>query len=73
MPASFTAMLICAFSRRRLECLVSRNRLTKALLTIEFVIYYRLLANLRFANGQTRIELAKALLDNLRLRKTCDG
>lgn len=72
MPASFTAMLICAFSRRRLECLVSRNRLTKALLTIEFVIY-RLLANLRFANGQTRIELAKALLDNLRLRKTCDG
>lgn len=72
MPASFTAMLICAFSRRRLECLVSRNRLTKALLTIEFVIY-RLLANLRFANGQIRIELAKALLDNLRLRKTCDG
>lgn len=72
MPASFTAMLICAFSRRRLECLVSRNRLTKALLTIEFVIY-RLLANLRFANGQTRIELAKVLLDNLRLRKTCDG
>ena len=72
MPASFTAMLICAFSRRRLECLVSRNRLTKALLTIEFVIY-RLLANLRFANGQTRVELAKALLDNLRLRKTCDG
>lgn len=72
MPASFTAMLICAFSRRRLECLVSRNRLTKALLTIEFVIY-RLLANLRFANGQARIELAKALLDNLRLRKTCDG
>lgn len=72
MPASFTAMLICAFSRRRLECLVSRNRLTKALLTIEFVIY-RLLANLKFANGQTRIELAKALLDNLRLRKTCDG
>jgi hypothetical protein len=72
MPASFTAMLICAFSRRRLECLVSRNRLTKALLTIEFVIY-RLLANLRFTNGQIRIELAKALLDNLRLRKTCDG
>ncbi len=72
MPASFTAMLICAFSRRRLECLVSRNRLTKALLTIEFVIY-RLLANLRFANGQTRVELAKTLLDNLRLRKTCDG
>lgn len=72
MPASFTAMLICAFSRRRLECLVSRNRLTKALLTIEFVIY-RLLANLRFTNGQTRVELAKALLDNLRLRKTCDG
>ncbi len=72
MPASFTAMLICAFSRRRLECLVSRNRLTKALLTIEFVIY-RLLANLQFANGQTRVELAKALLDNLRLRKTCDG
>lgn len=72
MPASFTAMLICAFSRRRLECLVSRNRLTKALLTIEFVIY-RLLANLRFANSQTRIELAKVLLDNLRLRKTCDG
>ena len=72
MPASFTAMLICTFSRRRLECLVSRNRLTKALLTIEFVIY-RLLANLLFANGQTRIELAKALLDNLRLRKTCDG
>lgn len=72
MPASFTAMLICAFSRRRLECLVSRNRLTKALLTIEFVIYC-LLANLRFANGQARIELAKALLDNLRLRKTCDG
>lgn len=72
MPASFTAMLICAFSRRRLECLVSRNRLTKALLTIEFVIY-RLLANLKFANGQTRVELAKALLDNLRLRKTCDG
>lgn len=72
MPASFTAMLICAFSRRRLECLVSRYRLTKALLTIEFVVYC-LLANLRFANGQTRIELAKALLDNLRLRKTCDG
>ena len=72
MPASFTAMLICAFSRRRLECLVSRNRLTKALLTIEFVIY-RLLANLRFANSQTQIELAKVLLDNLRLRKTCDG
>lgn len=72
MPASFTAMLICAFSRRRLECLVSRNRLTKALLTIEFVIY-RLLANLQFANSQTRVELAKALLDNLRLRKTCDG
>lgn len=72
MPASFTAMLICAFSRRRLECLVSRNRLTKALLTIEFVVY-RLLANLRFANSQTRIELAKVLLDNLRLRKTCDG
>ncbi len=72
MPASFTAMLICTFSRRRLECLVSHNRLTKALLTIEFVIY-RLLANLKFANGQTRIELAKALLDNLRLRKTCDG
>jgi len=72
MPASFTVMLICAFSRRRLECLVSRNRLTKALLTIEFVIY-RLLANLRFTNGQIRIELAKALLDNLRLKKTCDG
>lgn len=72
MPASFTAMLICAFSRRRLECLVSRNRLTKALLTIEFVIYC-LLANLRFANGQTQIELAKVLLDNLRLRRTCDG
>ncbi len=72
MPASFTAMLICAFSRRRLECLVSRNRLTKALLTIEFVIYC-LLANLRFANSQTQIELAKVLLDNLRLRKTCDG
>lgn len=71
MPASFTAMLICAFSRRRLECLVSRNRLTKALLTIEFVIYC-LLANLRFANSQTQIELAKVLLDNLRLRKTCD-
>jgi len=32
-----------------------------------------LLANLRFPNGQIRIELAKALLDNLRLRKTCDG
>ncbi len=72
MPASFTVMLICAFSRRRLEYLVSSYRLTKALLTIEFVIY-RLLANLRFANGQTRIELAKVLLDNLRLRKTCDG
>jgi len=72
MPASFTAMLICAFSRRRLECLVSRNRLTKALLTIEFVIYC-LLANLQFANSQTLIELAKVLLDNLRLRKTCDG
>ncbi len=72
MPASFTAMLICAFSRRRLEYLVSSYRLTKALLTIEFVIYC-LLANLRFANGQARIELAKALLDNLRLRKTCDG
>ena len=71
MPASFTAMLICAFSRRRLECLVSRNRLTKALLTIEFVIFC-LLANLRFANSQTQIELAKVLLDNLRLRKTCD-
>ena len=72
MPASFTVMLICAFSRRRLECLVSRNRLTKALLTIEFVIYC-LPANLLFANGQIRIELAKALLDNLRLKKTCDG
>lgn len=72
MPASFTAMLICAFSRRRLEYLVSSYRLTKALLTIEFVIYC-LLANLRFANGKARIELAKALLDNLRLRKTCDG